>query len=590
MILFDQNKRFFRDHFVFLIILLFLGAILARAFYVQIYQSEFLQAEGNKRQIRSMEIPAPRGNVFDRNGQILALSTRIDSVWVDPKVLGYYLDPVQQQIALEQSPMTQAAIVEHKKQIKTYYQNYQRLVQTLNLSEEALTTKIIANKSRRFLYLKRGVVPKLGDEVDGMDVPGLYVKNEYKRYYPTGEVTSHLVGFTNIDDQGIAGIEKSYDEWLSGEAGKKKVVKDLTGKVVSFVKDLKPAKPGQDIYMSIDRDIQYFLYHSMKKAFITHQPKSIESVILDAKTGEVLAMASLPSFNPNNRSELKGSRLRDRVIADRIEPGSTLKPFIIAKALDMGLLNLESKIDTSPGYLKVQEKKITDSRNYGELTAEQIIQKSSNVGIAKLALQMTPEEEWDLYRSLGFGEYLSTFLPGETQGFLRSPEEWTPIYQATAAYGYGLDVNLLQLAHAYLVFSNEGKIKPVSILKTEQVTAGRSVISPQAAKAVLKMMEKVTQKQGTAPQAKVDGYRVAGKTGTVHRTKIGGYEENQYLSLFAGLMPASDPQFIMVTGVTEPSRGIYYGGKVSAPVFKEVMTEVARLKSIPQDDSMETRH
>lgn len=585
--LLQANKSFFRDHFVFFIVLIFLGAIFARAFYVLIIQADFLQKEGNKRQIRTLDIPAPRGNVFDRNGQILALSTRIDSVWVDPKVLSFYLDPVQQQIKLEQEPMTAKQFAKHQKQIEKYQQSYLKLLSLLNLSEETITTRIIANKRKRFLYLKRSVLPDLGDEIDGLDVPGLYVDNEYKRYYPAGEVTSHLVGFTNIDDQGIAGVEKTYDQWLSGQAGKKQVVKDLSGKVVSFVKDLKPAKSGQDIYLSIDKDMQYFLYHSMKKSFIMHQPKSIESVILDAKTGEVMAMVSLPSFNPNNRKQLSGSRLRDRVISDRIEPGSTLKPLVIAKALDMGILGLEEEIKTAPGYIRVQEQRITDSKNYGALTPAGIIQKSSNVGMTKVALRMKPEDEWQFFRDLGFGEFLGLYLPGETQGFLRPAEEWTPIYQATAAYGYGLDVNLMQLARAYMIFSNDGAIKPVSILKTDNTDEGKQVVSPEAAKAVLRMMEKVTQKKGTAPQAKVDGFRVAGKTGTVHRTKAGGYEENQYLSLFAGMMPASDPRYIMVTCVTEPSRGVYYGGKVAAPVFKEVMTEIARLKDLAPDDSMD---
>jgi cell division protein FtsI (penicillin-binding protein 3) len=446
---------------------------------------------------------------------------------------------------------------------------------------------VLAKKNRRFMYVERGVLPELSAQIEDLDVPGLYVQNQYKRYYPAGEVVGHLIGFTNIDDTGIAGIEKTYDDWLSGHAGKKQIIKDRAGRVIEFVKDIEPAEPGQPLVLSIDEDLQFFLYHALKKAFIRHQAQSIMSVILDAQTGEVLAMVSLPGFNPNDRSQLTGNRLRNRVIADRIEPGSTVKPFIVAKALDLGVLHLDDEIDTRPGSLRIQGQRITDTRNHGVITPGEVIKLSSNVGASKIAFKMTPQQEWQMYHDVGFGQDLGLFLPGETLGFIRPATEWQKIDQASASFGYGFNINLMQLAQAYLIFANEGKIKPVSLLKLNKVPEGTQVVSKESAQAVLAMMEKVAARKGTAPEANIEGYRVAGKTGTVHRTKIGGYEQNKYISLFAGIVPVSNPKYIMVTAINEPSRGIYYGGKVAAPVFHEVMQEALRLNNIPPDEVLE---
>lgn len=587
MNLYQSNARIKRDSLILWVIAAVMLLVFARACYVLIIQAEFLQNEGNKRQIRTLEIAAPRGHILDRNGEVLALSTRIDSIWVDPKVLSFYLDTVQQQTAIQLQKLTPAQIAQQQQNVQEQQAKYQQMLALLDISESNLTPRILSDTHKRFLYVKRNVLPSLSEQIEALDVPGLYVQNEYKRYYPAGEVASHLVGFTDIDDKGIDGVEKAYNDWLTGIAGKKQVVKDRAGRIISFVEDLQPAKAGQDLYLSIDKDIQYFLYHALKKAYIAHQASSIESVILDSKTGEVLAMVSLPSYNPNNRTQLMGEQLKNRVLTDKIEPGSTLKPFIVAKALDEGVLTLDEKIDTSPGSIRIQGQRITDTHNHGELTAGEIIEKSSNVGASKIALRLQPQQEWQLYHDLGFGEYLGLFLPGVTPGYLRPAEQWRPLDQASAAFGYGLDMNLMQLARAYLMLANQGVVQPVSILKiSEQQAAsqGKQVVSAEAANAVLNMMKAVVLPGGTAPMAKVAGYQVAGKTGTVHLSVDGGYELNNYRSLFAGIIPASAPRYVMAICVTDPSRGIYYGGKVAAPLFKEVMTEVLRLKNIPPDD------
>lgn len=587
---------FHRDQIILILVLLLFGALFGKAIEVQIIESDFLTEEGNKRQIRTLEIPAPRGRIFDRNGNILSLSTPFDSVWVDPKILSFYLDPVAQQAQFAKEDWTQEQMDAQMRKVAEPLRRYRHMLHLLDLDETKITPQILQRKQRRFLFIKRSITPELGDKIEKLDVPGLFIQNEYKRYYPTGEVAGHVTGFTNIDDTGLAGIEKTYDQWLHGYSGKKQVIKDRTGRVVEFVKDLHPAKPGKDITLSIDKDIQFFLHHALKRAYIQHQAKSVQSVILDAKTGEILAMSNMPAFNPNNREQLKGARLRNRVVGDRMEPGSPAKPFVIAKALQLNLIDSNTQIDTNPGAIRIQGQRITDTRNHGILTPAGIIAKSSNIGVSKVALMMTPQQQWQMMRDLGFGQDLGLYLPGETLGFIRPVQEWQPLDQASASFGYGFNVNLMQLARAYTVFANHGVLKPVTLLKkrpyqkqTEGVLPAveeHRVFTPEVADQVLHMMEAVAKKGGTAPKAKIAGYRIAGKTGTVHKTKAGGYEMNQYLSVFVGLVPASNPKYIMATAVNEPSRGVYYGGAVAAPIFKEVMQEVLRLKNIAPDESL----
>ena len=596
---FDSQKRFQRDSLIFGLIVIIFLVILAKAVDVLIIQSEFLQKEGNKRQIRVLDIPAPRGQIVDRNGNLMALSTPIDDIWVDPKVLSFFLDKKQQQAALLKdsinNDLTELEIAKRQLNIDKNVKKYQAMLAELNLSSNVLTPRILAQSKRRFMYVKRGVLPDVSAKIDALGVPGVFIQNKYKRYYPTAEVNSHVIGFTNIDDEGISGIEKTYDSWLKGEAGKKQVIKDRKGRVIEFVRDIKPAKDGNILTMSIDNDIQYFLVKALKDAMELHQAESAQSVILDAKTGEILALASLPSFNPNNRGQLKGSRLRNRVVSDRIEPGSPIKPFVVAKALDLELLTLDEEIDTSPGSIRVQGQLISDTRNHGKINPATIIQKSSNVGVIKIAFKLSALQQWQMMRDVGFGQDLGLYLPGEALGYIRPVSEWNKIDQASASFGYGFNINLMQLARAYTIFTNEGRLLPVTLLKiTDTVNEETNsvqpssiqplqVIKPKVANKMLEMLIAVTQKGGTAPKAALDGYHVAGKTGTVHKTKAGGYEKNEYLSLFVGIVPATNPKYIMATVVKRPSRGHYFGGLVAAPIFKTVMEDVLRLKNIPPD-------
>lgn len=550
------QRRKGRDTILLAIIVLIVLTILVRAFYVQILQHDFLSSEGNKRQIRTMSIPAPRGEIFDRNGELLALSTSVVDVWADPKYFN------------------------------RHFERLPEVAKVLGLSPEALRLKAMAYQKKRFMYLKRQVLPKVGEALSKLDIPGVYVEERFKRYYPAGETMAHVVGYTDIDDQGQDGIEYTYNDWLQGVPGKKQIIKDRAGHVVEFVKDIRPAKPGRPIELSIDKDIQYFTYRALKKALIQYQARSASAVVLSAKTGEILAMVSLPGFNPNDRSQLKGERLRNRVITDVMEPGSTVKPFIIAQALDLGVVDESTKIQTAPGYFRVEDHIISDTHNHGLLTPTGIIKVSSNIGAMKVALKMTPEQIWDFYHELGFGQDSGLFLPGESMGYLKTWQAWGKVDQTSASYGYGFNINLLQLAHAYLLFANQGAVLPLSLLKKQAVDSieAKQLVSPEVAESVLQMMEAVTQKGGTAPKAAIPGYRVAGKTGTVHKTKAGGYEKSEYRSLFAGIVPVSNPDLVMAVVVNQPSRGIYYGGLVAAPIFKEVMQEALRLRQIPYDE------
>jgi len=637
------NKRssIHRDTVVFVLIALGFMAIIAQAFSVQILKTEFLQNEADKRQSRTIEIPAYRGGIYDRHGALLALSTPMASVWVDPKIvvsheqkyrtflrllnlsdtqlnqrikenrqkrLSFIQQISDQEVIKQIAELNLSGIyVKHvelsfenggktiqvskllpsiwvdKRLINRYRYTYAKLAQVMNISEGTIAKKVRAKSKRRFVYLKRSMQPDTAEKIDALKLTGVYIQEEYKRYYPAGESSAQLIGFTNIDDQGQEGIELAYDQWLTGSAGKKQVIKDRSGRVIDFVKDIKASESGKPITLSIDNRIQYVAYRALKKVMIEHAALSASSVILDAKTGEILSLVSLPGYNPNDTKQRTGQAIRNRVVTDLIEPGSTVKPFVIAKALDEGLITEQTEINTSPGSIRIQGNRITDSRNHGILTPSEVIQKSSNVGAAKIALMLTPEQQHDFWYDIGFGRDSGVFLPGENSGYLKAASRWQDSDQASASFGYGFSTNLLNLAHAYLLFSNQGKMVPLSIIKLDDVPEGEQLIKPEIAHAVLQMMETVVSREGTAVKAKIPGYRVAGKTGTVHKTKRGGYEENTYLTFFAGIVPVSNPDLVMVVLVNEPSRGVYYGGLVAAPVFKEVMEEALRLRGVPQD-------
>ncbi|WP_321326626.1 penicillin-binding protein 2 [Thiomicrorhabdus sp.] len=632
-----------RDSVVYALIFLGFVAIGVRAFYVQVIKTDFLQAEGDKRQIRTIAIPAPRGEIYDRNGSLLALSTPMASVWVDPKevikheqnylafldLLGLSdseltalgkqnrykkLSFIKQvtdkniidELAKLELPGTYTKYVglsydtptNHvevnkvlpsiwvdMRLINRYRYTPSRLAQALGKDRLEITSKIYKHPKRRFLYLQRSLQPNVAQKIEDMHLTGVYTQGEYRRYYPAGESSANLLGFTNIDDKGQEGIELAYNSWLEGVPGKKQVVKDRAGHVVDFIKDVKAAKPGKSMTLSIDQNIQYFAYRALKKVMIEHQAKSASTVILDAKTGEILAMVSLPSFNPNDPSQRKGIGIKNRAITDLMEPGSTMKPFTIVKALDEGVITTETKIDTRPGSIRIQGNRITDTHDHGIITPLEVIQKSSNVGASKIAFKLTPEQQRGFWAEIGIGQESGLFLPGEAMGYLKPADQWQKIDQASTSFGYGFNTNLLDLAHAYLLFANKGEMLPLSLIKLNKPPVGKQLVKPEMAKEVLEMMETVVAKGGTAPKAQIPGYRVAGKTGTVHKTnKGGGYEKNTYLSLFAGIVPVSDPDMVMIVTVNEPSRGIYYGGAVAAPAFKEVMQEALRLRNVPPDE------
>ncbi len=588
MSLYQPNSRFKRDSLLFGLIVLVMLTIFARAVYVQVIQSEFLQSEGNKRQIRMVEIPAPRGEVFDRHGAVLALSTPVASVWVDPKVLALYFKLEKRLLSGDKTVLEGRADREIAR-LKKHLANYHELMSLLSLSKTRVSGQVFSRPDRRFLYLRRSVLPDLTAKVVKLNLPGVYIKDEYKRYYPAGKTASHLVGFTDIDDKGLSGIERAYDDWLSGESGKKQVIKDRTGRVVDFVKDVRAANPGKSLYLSIDKNIQFFLERALTRVMIEHQPESVSSVILDAKTGEVMGLINLPAFNPNDRSQLRGKGMRNRIVTDVLEPGSTVKPLVVAKALELGVLGEFEEIDTHPGVVNIQGHRISDSRNKGVLTPEDIIRISSNVAMTDIALRMSAEQLWQFYHDLGFGEDLGIHLPGESMGFMQRHERWQKVEQASVSFGYGFNVNLLQLARSYSIFTNGGRLLPLSVIKKNpdfmiKSELQRRVISPETAQTVLYMMETVVSSRGTASLAQIEGYRVAGKTGTSHKIKDGVYAENKYNAMFVGIVPVSNPRFIMVILVNEPSRGVYFGGSVAAPVFKEVMQEVLRLYNVPKDD------
>lgn len=551
------SVNFSRDKIILALLILGFAFVVGRAFFVQVIWSDFLSDEGNKRQIRTFEIPAPRGHILDRNGQLLALSTPVASVWVDPKVLARFPEAVS------------------------------KLARGLALSEQGLLQRIESNADKRFLFVKRSILPDLAEQIEAMALPGVYIKDEYKRYYPAGETSAHIIGYTDIDDKGQDGVEYIYEGWLKGQSGQQQIIKDLEGRVVEFVQNIQTAEPGKNLTLSIDQGIQYYAQRALKTAMIKHQAQAASMVILDANTGEILALANQPTFNPNNRSQIKGENIRNRAISALLEPGSTIKPLIVAKALDAGVIDSDQVFNTSPGFIRVQGHMISDAVNYRTLSLQQVIQKSSNVALADIARRLSAEQQWQVLQQLGFAQDLGLFLPGEVMGNMRHFTEWMEIDQVSSSFGYGFNVNLAQLARSYLIFANQGQIPALSLLKLDKEPNMTPVVSAQAAQTVLSMMETVTQKGGTATEARIDGYRVAGKTGTVHKSKAGGYEEDQYAAMFVGLVPASRPDMVAAVFIDRPSRGVYGGGAVAAPVFHDVMQHALRLRNVDPDGALQ---
>ncbi|HMJ49518.1 MAG TPA: penicillin-binding protein 2, partial [Burkholderiales bacterium] len=443
--------------------------------------------------------------------------------------------------------------------------------------------KRLHESDREFVYLKRQLSPEDATKVVQLGIPGVYLQREYRRYYPAGEVMAHLLGFTDVDDNGQEGLELAYQDTLAGKPGSRRVIKDRLGHIVEDVESIKVPQEGRTLVLSINGKIQYLAYRALKQAVETQRAKAGGIAVLDAVTGEVLALASVPSYNPNNRTKLNPKRTRNRVITDLFEPGSTLKPFTIAAALEAGVVTPNSVIETAPGQMNVGNATIHDAHREGALTVAQVIQKSSNIGAAKIALSLTSQSLWDIFNGVGFGVLPRSGFPGEVPGKLRSYKTWRPIEQATMSYGHGISVSLIQLARAYTVFATGGKLLPLSLLKLDSPPAGVPVLSAATARAVLSMLELVVEPGGTAPRAQVLGYRVAGKTGTAHKLEDGSYAGDRYVSSFIGMAPASAPRLIVAVMLDEPSAGEYYGGIVAAPVFSQVMAGALRLLDIPPD-------
>ena len=483
----------------------------------------------------------------------MAISTPVDTVWADPSIF----------VAGSNGES--------------------RLSSLLGMSEQTLQNLVGKRKGKEFVYLKRHVTPKVAQQVRALDLPGVFLKREYRRYYPAGEVVSHVLGFTDIDDSGQEGVELAFEDWLKGEPGKKRVIKDRLGRIIENVEGIKRPSPGKDLILSIDRRLQYLAYRELKAAVIKHKAKSGSVVLLDSQTGEILAMVNQPSYNPNDRRQIKATNYRNRAVTDLLEPGSTLKPFTVATALETKEYRPDSRIDTAPGYYKIGRYMISDVRNYGLIDVARVIQKSSNVGVSKIALSLDSDTIWQVFSDLGFGSPTSSGFPGEAFGRLSHFSEWRDIEKATLAFGYGLAVTPLQLAQAYSVLARGGNYREVSLLKIEQLPESRRVFGAETTNHLVKMLESVITAEGTGKRAAVSGFRVAGKTGTVLKSENGGYSEDKYLSLFAGFAPATNPRLVAVVVIDEPSAGEYYGGKVAAPVFSRLMNGAMRLLDIAPD-------
>lgn len=525
-----------------------------RAVYLQVIDKEYLQSQGDARYLRIQKDLPNRGMIVDRHSQPLAISTPVNSIWVQPKT-----------------------IYQQREQY-----SYQQLTKLLGISRDDLLNRVKDKQNREFVYLKRQVPPQLANEILALNVPGINSEREFKRYYPAGPVTSHVLGFTNIDNVGQEGLELTFNKQLKGSAGKTRVLRDKRGHVVDYVEQISPVQHGDDVQLSLDLRIQYLAYRYLQAAVKKHQAASATLVALDVKTGEVLAMVSAPDFNPNDRSDLKGSRFRNRAITDVFEPGSTLKPLSIGMVLDSGVAS-DQIVDTDPGYYYIGNSKITDTSNHGEMSVKEVIQHSSNIGTAKLVMQTPAKRLYQTYADFGFGQSNDLGLPGEQKGLLTKRKKWRPIEHATLSYGYGVSVNTLQLARAYQALANNGVLLPVSIHPVVQSPKGERVLSEQTAKTLHVMMESVVSDEGTAPLADVPGYRVAGKTGTVHKHVNGGYSNDNYLSLFAGFAPVSDPEIAIAVIVNDPQGDDYYGGKVAGPVFAKVMEGALRYRNIVPD-------
>ena len=545
-----------RSRLLLVLLLAWFAALAGRAFYLQGLHNDFLQQKGESRYARVIELSATRGRIVDRNNEQLAISTPVESVAASPADVEMTADQVK------------------------------RLARLLELDAAELSRKL-ADTRREFVYLKRQLPPEDAAKVVALGVPGVFLQREYRRYYPAGEVTAHLIGFTDVDGKGQEALELAFETQLAGQPGSRSVIKDRLGQIVEDVESIRAPQNGQTLRLSIDARIQYLAYRELKNAVAAHRARAGGIVVLDATTGEVLAMANVPSFNPNNRGKLDPKRTRNRAVTDLFEPGSTLKPFTAAAALEAGTVRPESVIQTAPGELTIGNRTIHDAHPQGAITVAQVIQKSSNVGAAKMALALKPETLWGLFNQVGFGVPPRSGFPGEVSGRLRAAASWRPIEQATMSYGHGISVSLLQLARAYMIFATDGELRPATLVKREAPAESVQVISPATAQAVRHMLEMAVQPGGTAPRAQVIGYRVAGKTGTARKIEGRGYATDKHVSSFVGFAPASRPRLVVAVMIDEPRAGQYYGGAVAAPVFSSVTAGALRLLAVAPDSPLD---
>lgn len=542
--------------FYFLITCLLLGGsgLVWRLVDLTVFDRDFLKVQGDARSLRVTPVPAYRGMIKDRNGEPLAISTPVYSVWANPQ------------------------------QVHASGQSLDELARLLDMPVKSLRKKLGEHTQSEFLYLKRSMTPAEVNKIHALKLKGIYAQQEFKRFYPEGEITAHLIGFTNVDDEGQEGVELAFNDWLKGIPGKKRVHKNRLGQVIQELEVLKPPRPGHDLILSIDRRIQFIAYRALQSALQKFKVMSGTVVVLDAKTGEVLAMVNHPSYNPNKRPARTDGKYRNRAVTDLFEPGSVIKSFTVAAALDSGLFQPETKINTSPGWMVIGSNTIRDIHHYGELTVSEVLKLSSNVGVAKMILAIPPANYVNLLKRAGFGRSTNSGFPGESEGVITEQTTWRDHTLATLAFGYSLAITPLQLAQAYSIFTGDGKLKPISLLKLHRPYPARSVLKPEISQSLLNMMESaVGSARGTGHKASIVGYRVAGKTGTSRMAAPGGYYTDRHIGSFVGIAPVSDPRVIIAVVMQDPQGSSYYGGAIAAPVFSEVLTEVMRILDVPPD-------
>ncbi|MCS0164549.1 penicillin-binding transpeptidase domain-containing protein [Vibrio alginolyticus] len=547
-----------RFHLLLFFVFCAFALLVARVAYIQIIEPDNLIKQGDLRSVRVKSIPSARGIISDRNGEPLAVSVPVEAVWADPATI------------FKENALSQT-------------KSWHALADVLGIDRQGLIDKIKRNEKRRFIYLQRQVSPAMANYIRELKLPGVGLKSESRRYYPAGEVSAHLVGVTGIDGHGLEGVERSYDEWLTGAAGKKTIRKDRYGRVVENIA-WQDKQEGKSLQLTIDQRLQAIAYRAIKQAVADHRATSGSVVMLDVKTGAVLAMVNAPSYNPNNRSDWQSYQMRNRVITDSMEPGSTIKPFVILAALENGIADKDTIVDTGNGVLRLGGSRVRDVSRVGKASLATILKKSSNIGVTKLAMQMPVEALLGLYSSVGFGELSGLNLVGEVTGIFPTRTRWSPIERATIAFGYGLSITPIQLAHAYATLGNLGKYEPIHIIESNDHDMSRQVVSAKYARQVLDMLETVTQKGGSARRAAVPGYRVGAKTGTSRKASAGGYSD-EYITYTAGLAPVSDPRIALVVIVNEPQGDDYYGGSVASPVFSEIMKGALQILNVAPDEN-----